>query len=57
MVTFFARIEQSPARLPLVMEKKLNVTEEGLAVDMNFFDTGEHTIVIPLMWVPCFLGI
>jgi len=37
------RIEQSPARLPLIMEKKLNVTEEGLAVDMNFFDTGSQS--------------
>ncbi|XP_065061458.1 phosphoinositide 3-kinase regulatory subunit 4-like [Rhopilema esculentum] len=39
------RIESNPSRLPLVVEKKLDVAEEGLAVDLNHFDTGSQSTI------------
>ena len=30
-------------KLPLKIEKKLNLQEEGIAVDMHQFDTGTNT--------------
>eukprot|EP00794_Sanderia_malayensis_P015350 gene15350-16926_t len=40
------RIEQASSnRVPLIIEKHLNVAEEGLAVDMHHYDTGSQSII------------
>ena len=36
-------------KLPLQIEKKLNVKEEGCAVDMHYFDTGKCCFL--LIWL------